>query len=85
MNKNVTKLLATAMVVGFVAGSSVVVADHHKGHKKDAKHEKNSCKAGAKKGAKDGCKSADGKKDGCKGAEHPAEGHPADAAAPAAE
>jgi hypothetical protein len=77
MTKNVTKLLATAMVVGLIAGNAAIAGNRHpksetaKGAKKDG------CK-----GRKDGCKGM--KKDGCKGKKHTKKAAPA-AEAPAAE
>lgn len=79
MNANVTKLLATALVVGLISGGSAFA---NKEHGKKA-GDKNKCKG--HHGKKDACKG----KDGCKGHDKKdaaAEaGHPAEGAAPAAE
>lgn len=65
MKKNVSKLLATAMVAGFLAGSTVVSADHHD----KAKHPGKKETKGAKKG-KSGCESKEGKGDCAQKEEH---------------
>jgi hypothetical protein len=73
MNKNVTKLLATAMVVGLIAGGSAMANEHKEAKGKKGAHGK---KDGCKGKDKDACKS----KDGCKGHdEHKTEAAPADA------
>lgn len=70
---NVSKLLASAMVAGFLTGSTAVLADHHDKKKETTtKTEKTTktTKAAKKGGCGSKCKGDKEHKDG----EHPAEG-----------